>query len=317
MARPLGINAVMAAAAESTYGQTPASTFFKLPLVSHNMGEEQPLIEDDQLGFGREGLDPVYDVITNDGDIVIPVDTRGIGFWLRQTFGPPTTAAGSGAAAGKSVHTFASGAASLPSTSIEIGNPEVPTFSTHYGAMINSIKISLARSGMLNATLSLIAQGESDPVTATITGSPTALRGPRFTQATGSITVDGSVAADIVSADIAYSNQLDKVEVIRDDGRIGGVDPGKAMTSGSITARGAPGPLFTKSRAKLPAAISFGWKTTDGNSLIFTLQRVFLPKPKRPIAGPKGLQSSFNYQASGASGAQLTVVLTNDVNGYA
>ncbi|SEM62825.1 hypothetical protein SAMN05192583_0888 [Sphingomonas gellani] len=313
MGRPLGINAVMSAAAETTYGATPASNFFRLPFVSHGLGEEQALIEDDQLGFGREGLDPTYDVINNDGDLVVPVDLRGIGFWLRQTFGTPNTA---GVAGGKFAHTFTSGAASIPSTSIEIGTPDEPSFSTHYGAVVNSLKVSLSRSGMLNATLSLIAQGETDPVVATIAGTPASLRGPRFAQAVGQVKVEGGVAADIVSADFSYSNQLDKVEVIRADGRIAGVDPGKAMSSGSLTARGPRGTLFSKARGKLPAALSFGWEQ-DGGSLIFSLPRVFLPKPKRPISGPKGIQSTFNWQASGASGPQLTVVLTNDVASYA
>lgn len=313
MGRPLGINLVMNAVAETSYGLTPATTFFKLPVVSHSMGEEQGLIEDDQLGFGREGLDPVYDVVNNDGDIVIPVDLRGIGFWLRQTFGPPTT---TGPVNGKYTHVFTSGAASLPSTSIEMGNPDEPSWSTNYGAVVNSLKISLSRSGMLNATLSLIAQGETDPVAASIAGVTTQLRGPRFAQAVGNITVEGATAADIVSADLSFSNNLDKVEVIRSDGRIAGVDPGKAMTSGSLTARGPRGTLFTKARAKLPASVSFGW-TQDGGSLVFSLPRVFLPKPKRPVAGPKGIQATFNYQASGASGAQLTTTLVNDVASYA
>jgi hypothetical protein len=314
MGRPLGINAVMAAANETAYGQVPASTFLKLPLISHGLGEEQALIEDDQLGFGREGLDPVYDVITADGDLVVPVDLRGFGFWLRQTFGPPATSV---PANGKYTHVFTSGAPSLPSTSIEIGQPDEPSYSAHYGLVVNTLKIALARSGMLNATLSMIGQGEVDPTLASVAGSPTAQRGPRFAQATGSIMVDGAVAADIVSADVAYSNQLDKVEVIRDDGRIAGVDPGKAMSNGSVVVRGPRGILFAKARGKIPAALSFGWNLDGGNSLMFGLPRVFLPRPKRPISGPKGITSTFNWQASGAAAAQMTVTLVNDVASYA
>jgi hypothetical protein len=303
----------MSAANEPSYGQTPAGGFFKLPFVGHSMGEEQPLIEDDQLGFGREGLDPVYDVITNDGDLTVPVDLRGIGFWLRQTFGAPTTTG----ANGMFTHVFKSGAASLPTTSIEVGHPDEPSYSVHYGAAVNSLKIAMARSGLLNAVLSLIAQGETNAVAASVAGAPTALQGLRFAQATGSIKLDGNVAADIVSADITYSNQLDKVEVIREDGRIGGIDPGKAMTNGAITARGPRGVLFAKSRSKIPAEVALGWKLDGGFSLVFTLPRVWLPKVKRPVNGPKGLQGSFNFQASGALAAQLTVTLVNDVATYA
>ncbi len=312
--RPLGINALMSAASEGalTYGEVPAAGFFRLPFVSHTLGEEQPLIEDDQLGFGREGLDPTYDVITADGDLVVPVDMRGFGFWLRQTFGlPVTTAVGD-----KFSHVFKSGTDSLPSTSIEISQPEEPSHSVHYGAVVNTLNIPMQRSGMLNATLAMIAQGETNASAVSVAGVPTVLRGPRFAQATGSIEVDDVIAGDIVSAGVTYSNQLDKVEVIREDGRIGGVDLGKVMSTGQLVVRGARGPLASKARGKVPAKISFGWKQPDG-TLTFVLPRIFLPRVKQPITGPKGLQSTLNWQASGAEAAQLTVTLVNDVPSYA
>ncbi|MBM3928823.1 MAG: hypothetical protein FJ335_10245, partial [Sphingomonadales bacterium] len=255
MARAQGINAVMAAAIETAYGQSPASGFKRLPFVSSALGEEQPLIEDDQLGFGREGLDPTYDAITNDGDLVVPVDTRAIGFWLRALFGPPATSGSTGAY----THVFTSGAASLPSVSVEIGNPEVPSFSMNYGLALNQLRIALSRTGMLNATLSMIGQGETDPTNSSAAGTLSALQGPRFAQATGSITMDGATLAEVVSADFAYSNAFEKVEVIRADGRIGGVDPGKVMTSGTLTTRFANRTLLDKARAKTPVALELGW----------------------------------------------------------
>ena len=313
MGRPLGINTVQNAAFETTYGATPATGFFKLPMVSHGLGEEQPLLEDDQLGFGREGLDPTYDVITNDGDLVVPVDTRAIGFWLRATFGAPVT---SGPTAGKYTHTFKSGGGLIPSASIEYGNPDGPIWSVNYGAAVNQLKIAMARSGMLNAALSMIAQGESDPAVVSVAGAATPLTGPRFAQATGSITIDGVAAADILSADFGYTNNLEKLEVIRSDGRIGGFDPGVCRSSGTITTRFATPALYNKARATTPVSLAFGW-ATDVASLTFTQPRVFLPKPKRVVSGPKGIQAAFAWQASGAGGNQTTVVLVNDVPSYA
>jgi hypothetical protein len=312
MGRPLGINTVQHAVFETTYGATPAAGFFKLPMVSHGLGEEQPLLEDDQLGFGREGLDPTYDVITNDGDVVVPVDTRAIGFWLRAVFGAPVT---SGPVNGKYTHTFKSGGV-IPSVSIEYGNPDMPIWSVNYGVAANQMKIGMARSGMLNAALSMIAQGESDPADISVAGVVSVLTGPRFAQATGSIMVDGVVAADIMTADLGYSNNLEKLEVIRSDGRIGGFDPGVCRASGSWTTRFATRALYDKARAKTPVTASFGWATPDA-SLTFVLPRVFLPKPKRSVSGPKGIQATFNWQASGAVAAQLTAILVNDVPSYA
>ena len=47
------------------------------------------------------------------------------------------------------------------------------------------------------------------------------------------------------------------------------------------------------------------------------MERVFLPKAKRPITGPAGIQASFDWQGSGADGHVVTAELVNDVASYA
>ena len=125
--RARGSNARVVAAFEDTPGTVPANSvsWFNVPLVSHSLGEERPLIESDLLGMGREMQDPTQDVATNDGDVVVPVDVRNFGRWLRLFFGDPTTSG----ASGTFTHVFKSGAVVLPSMSIEVGAPEVPAFS--------------------------------------------------------------------------------------------------------------------------------------------------------------------------------------------
>lgn len=308
----MGINAVMHAVDEVTYGVTPASGFKKLPFVSSSMGEERPLIEDDQLGFGREGLDPAYDVATNDGDIVVPVDLEAIGFWLKGFFG-----AASVTGTGPYTHLFQSGAAALPSRSIEVGNPDVPSFSVHYGAVVNQLRIAMARSGMLNCTVSLIAQGETAPVSTSVAGTPTAQQGARFAHATGVIKRDGVALGNIVSADLSLSNSFEKVEVIRPDGRIGGVVPGIVQAQLRMTARFNSLDLLTAATDGTPIYLSeVGWDR--GNSgLKFEIPRVFLPRTKRSINGPGGIMADFNCQAAAPSGAhKILARLINSVASY-
>lgn len=97
MPRARGVNAALAAVFESTYGTPPGTGFRRMPFASVNLGEEQGLIASELLGFGREPLAPVYDVITNMGDLVVPVDTRNIGIWLRGLMGAPVTVAAAAA----------------------------------------------------------------------------------------------------------------------------------------------------------------------------------------------------------------------------
>ena len=49
------------------------------------------------LGYGREALPPSRDVINNDGDVVVPIDLRNFGNWLKLFMGQPTTTTVGGA----------------------------------------------------------------------------------------------------------------------------------------------------------------------------------------------------------------------------
>src|SRR5581483_10397280 len=267
MARARGANAVMALAFESAYGTPPGSGFVKVPFVSSQLGEEQDLIASDLLGYGRDPQVPARDVINNRGDVVVPLDLRNIGNWLKLLFGAPTATQGRAASgsflfsaqpannatitigstaltfvtgtpsgnqvkvgatlldtlsaaviflnassaadwvgqtyslnlagnsinvvsdtigtAGNSVaiaassspasnatasgstlsgggttgpynNVFVSGALSLPSASVEVGLPDVPSYGMNFGLMADKIAIQLQRSGLLNATISCI-----------------------------------------------------------------------------------------------------------------------------------------------------------------
>ncbi len=415
MARARGANAVMAAVFEATYGVTPGTGFRKLPFVSANLGEEQSLIESDLLGYGRDPLTPAYDVVSNESDIVVPMDHRNIGFWLKGLFGNPTTVAtvaargsltllanliandtvtvdgvvytavasgatgqqfniGANAAAtatamaaiinpsanvaavatgavvnltakalglagnaralatnaaaritlsggtltgGANGHTFVSGTQNLPSMSIEVGLPDVPFFGMNYGARANSLSIQAQRSGLLSATVNVIAQGEAAAVT-TGAGTPTALDVERFSQFQGSITRNGAVLGNIVSAELMYSNNLEKIEVIRSDGRIADIDPGIVKCSGNLNARFQDTSLLDQATARTPCEIAFGWTIDASRSLLFTAHRVFLPRGNRQIQGPGGIQTPFAWQAAldPVLNKTCTVVLTNDVASY-
>lgn len=316
--RARGSNARVVGSFEDTAGIVPALTapWFTVPLVSHSLGEERPLIDSDLLGLGREMQDPTPDVANNDGDIVVPVDVRNFGNWLKLYLGAPTTSG-----SGTFTHVFKSGAQALPSLSIEIGSPEVPSFSVNRGARGNQLRIGMARSGLLNATCSLVCIGETTPAGATVgAATPTSRAVTRFPQATGSVKRDGVVLGSVVTADFTFSNQLEKVETIQGDGRIEDSDPGMAMMSGSVTVRYKDNSLLTaaSSSPPTPVELAFGWQI-GSFSLIFLVGRVFLPRPKRPITGPNGIQAQYNWSSSGqtTSGSALVATLVNDVTSYA
>ena len=97
----------------------------RVPFASTSLGAEQPLLNSELLGYGRDPLAPVKDAVTADGDVVVPIDAAAFGFWLKAAFGAPTT---TGTAPGPFTHTFQSGSWTLPSMAIETAMPEVPRY---------------------------------------------------------------------------------------------------------------------------------------------------------------------------------------------
>lgn len=98
------------------------------PFASTSLGAEQPLLNSELLGYGRDPLAPIKDAVTADGDVVVPLDAEAFGFGLRAAFGDPTTTG-----TGPWTHEFQSGAWTLPSMSIETGMPEVPRYAMYSG----------------------------------------------------------------------------------------------------------------------------------------------------------------------------------------
>jgi hypothetical protein len=165
--------------------------------------------------------------------------------------------------------------------------------------------------------MSLIAQGETKSASSGA-GSPSAAALERFSQSLGEIKREGVALGHVVSAELMYSNNLDKVETIRPDGRIEDADPAMVAATGSVVVRFSDTALLDQAVNGTPCELSFGWEIDADRSLLFTLHEVYLPRPKLPINGPGGVQASFAFQAAKDPilGKTMTAVLVNDVATY-
>jgi hypothetical protein len=312
MARAQGARAQMALAFETTYGTPPASGFTRMPFASTTLGAEQPLLASELLGYGRDPLAPIKDAVTSDGDVVIPIDAASIGFWLKAAFGAPTTAGTT-----TKTHTFQSGSWTLPSFAIETGMPEVPRYAMYAGCKLDSLSWQMGRSGLLTATASVIAQGETT-ATASAAGTLADLALTRFGHFNGSIKRNGQAIGNVVTADITYTNNLDRIETIRSDGKIDGADPSVAALTGNVVVRFADQTLVSQAIAGEACTLEFEYAIASGVGLKLTAHAVYLPRPRVEIAGPQGIQATFDWQAALAAdpARMCTVVLTNTVAGY-
>ena len=312
MARAIGARSVTALAFEATYGVAPASGYTQMPFTQNALSAEQPLLDSEVLGQGRDPVAPNKDVITDDGDITVPIDLEAFGFWLKGTFGDPATTG-----TDPFTHVFESGQWVLPSMSIEVGLPEVPLFAMHSGARVNSLAWTMARSGQLTATVNLIAQGETTATT-TQAGTPGQIVLQRFGNFQGTIKRGGTALANVTSASFNYSNNLDRVETIRADGKIESVDPGITAATGDIVARFANTMLLDQAINGTPAAFEMAWSLGTGKSLTIAIPVVYLPVPRRQITGPGGIEATFAWQAAQQANGDpmVTATLVNSVSAY-
>lgn len=302
----------MALAFETTYGTPPASGYTRMPFASTTLGAEQPLLNSELLGYGRDPLAPIKDAVTADGDVVVPIDAEAFGFWLKAAFGAPTTTG-----TGPWTHEFQSGSWILPSLSIETGMPEVPRFAVYSGCVLDQLSWQMQRSGLLTATARLVAQGETVGTTTSV-GTPAGLELKRFGHFNGAISRNGSALGNIVSAEITYANNLDRIETIRADGRIDGADPSIAALTGRIKARFADQTLVTQAINGEACELEFSYSLPSGESFTFTVHAVHLPRPRIEIQGPQGVHATFDWQAAkdGALGRMCTATLVNDIESY-
>jgi hypothetical protein len=313
MSRAYGWNARMLLGFETTYGTSPLpANFHLIPFVSSDLDSSQGLIESNVLGLGRDPTAPFQDVINVDGDIVVPVDLRNIGLWLKALLNAPTTTGDD-----PYTHVFKSGAITLPSIAIETGLPEIPDYPIFTGVRANSMAFNFARSGEAQITVGLIGQGEA-PQNATISNAEIEFDYARFSQFQGSIKQGGQVLANVTSASVTYSNNLEKIETIRDDGKIDGVDPGVASLSGNIAVRYADNILMDKARAGTPIDLELSYIIDADRQFVITCHEVYLPKPKRSVSGPNGIEASYDFQGAKdvALGNMMTITLINDVEIY-
>ncbi|PQO23078.1 hypothetical protein C2I36_09875 [Rhodobacteraceae bacterium WD3A24] len=314
MGRAQGARAQLALAFESTYGTAPASGYTKMPFASTTLGAEQPLIDNELLGFGRDPLAPIKDAVTADGDVVVPIDAETFWFWLKAAFGAPAT---TGASA-PFTHEFVSGDFDLPSMAIEVGMPEVPRFAMYSGCKLDQLSFQMQRSGQLQATASLVAQGE-DRQTSSQAGTLTELDLKRFGNFNGSVKRDGSKLANLISAEVNYSNNLDRIETIRSDGKIDGADASISALTGQIEVRFADETLVDQAVNGTSCELEFGFTLGSGEEFKLVAHEVYLPRPRVEVSGPQGVQATFDWQAAlnSAEGVMCTATLTNNTETYA
>ena len=280
MARAQGARAQMALAFETVYGTAPASGYTRVPFASTTLGSEQPLISSELLGYGRDptGADQ------GRGDRRRRCRGADRRRRLRLLAEGGLRRADHQRQPGPGRTSSAPGSWTLPSLSIETAMPEVPRFAMYSGCVLDQLSWQMQRSGLLDRHRQAGGAGrgcgDAPPPPAPRRAGAEALRPLQR-----HITRNGSALGNVVSAEITYANNLDRIETIRSDGHIDGADPSIAALTGRVEVRFADQVLVNQAIAGDPCELEFGYALPSGESFTFTVHAVYLPRPRIEIAG--------------------------------
>lgn len=114
MAQQRGANVKLVVGFEDTFGEAPTSGFI-LPMNSCNIRPQQNVTNDEILRGSRNPIQPDRGNKDVNGQIVVPVDTRAMYYWMRAMFDTPVTA-GATAAAWVASNDYEAGDMVIPTT---------------------------------------------------------------------------------------------------------------------------------------------------------------------------------------------------------
>ena len=88
--------------------------------------------------------------------------------------------------------------------------------------------------------------------------------------------------------------------------------------TGNIAVRFADTTLLNQAIGGQACALTFGYALPTGEALTVSVPRVFLPRPRREISGPQGVQVTFDWQAGQQANGDpmVSVTLANDIEEY-
>lgn len=261
-------------------------------------------------GGSADDGDPFYNLPTYEGSLVVPLDLRYAGHWLKAVLSAPTTSG-----VGPYDHLFKSGSA-LPTLSLEKGHPDLttPKYVMNTGVRAGGLNLSVSPNGLVEMTIPLFGRAtasaasseDASPLTEVYSG---------FFMSDATVKIGGSAAANLVRFDMAFSNNVEALQFIGDNA----ADEQNRSLTGSATVRwGVDTAWDTPAAAGTPVALLVEFQKSASEKIVFDMPRVFLPEVPKEVNGPGGIEVTYNFQASGADAVKnlLEVTLTNDVTGY-
>lgn len=293
---------------------TAAAAGYILPINTFDVRSTRALNKVNTLQASRNPLEPFAGNLSVAGNIVVPLDSVAMGYWLIGMFGLPTTTGAS-----PYVHEF-----KIPSVqrSLTLETAFTDLASAKYqrfvGNKINSLGISVGGDGELVASMGVI--GRSDSMEAATFHAGTAITMARLNNFQAAVTEGGGALGNATELAINIGFPIDPYHVIGGGGLIGSLAEQKVEVSGNIKTLFENDTLLAKALAGTESGLKLTVTNTANSVFELEIQELLYERNSVPVPGPQGLLVDLNFQgyyANGDEASGIVARLTNTFASYA
>ncbi len=302
---------------ETSFGVAPTTHGgVLLPLNSFGLAVTRAKNTAQTLTGRRDPVEPFDGNVEVAGDLVVPVDARAFGHWLKLLFGAPATTGSEG----EYVHVFKPGD-EAPSAVIQCSYGTSPeTYGKFSGCKISQLQMSAGGDEELVATLTMAGQmGEFG--TTNYNGSAGAVVMKRFSNFQGTLKKDGTEFAVCTAFDFTFDNGLDTdTRVIGGQGKLYDIPEGIMSVTGNVTCLFTSLAMLQEAEQSQEMSLELGFAIDEDTSLSFLLPEVQLQFQGPAVEGPTGVRTQYPFVAYFSDSTEDTVckvTLKNDVASYA
>jgi len=318
---PTGRQVNLVAQFQSDFAIFPSSGNWQtLSAYDLSQGETRGFEADALLGRasqnGRDPFEPAPALPQGGGPLRVPLCLREHGWWLKNTFGAPTTSG----TTPNFTHVFKSGKDTIPSLAIS-KKIKASDYRRIRGLTGNSYRLRAQKAGGfpivdLDTLLRDEANASADP-TGTIVPALTLLRPPA---ARAVVRWAGVALGVAMAADISYNNNLQRFDPLGGDEYPAAFDPGDTVVGGTLTTRYQDNTWIAIADAGTSGLleVEFAHPSAPATRLItYAFPKAKLAKKPMAISGPGLIDVTFDFSAEqDASEAAMVVTLKNDVASY-
>lgn len=302
---------------ETAFGEAPAtSAGVRLPVNTIGLNVSRNKNSAETLTGRRDPVEPFDGNVEVAGDVVVPVDTRAFGYWLKLLLGNPTTTE----ASGKYTHVFKV-VDNNPSGIVQVQYGTNPlTYGLFNGVKAGSMSMTVGGDEELTASFSLVGRSANYSED-NYNANAALVTMKRLNNFQAALKKDNATLATVTQMDITIDNGLDtSIRTIGGQGMVYDIPEGIMSVTGTMTQLFTGLDALNAAENSTELSLEISVSVDDSNKLTLLLPEVQLQFQGPTVDGPTGIMTEYPFVAyfadDSTNNSVVVATLVNDVTSY-